>query len=470
VGKVTGFLEYAREVPSKRPAIERINDWLEVLEPFPAEKVSTQGARCMACGVPFCHSGCPLNNLIPDWNELAFRGRWRAAIRRLHATNNFPEFTGRLCPAPCEASCVLGINEPAVAVKAIERAIIDEAWARGWIEPQPAAVKTGLRIAVVGSGPAGLAAAQQLARSGHEVTIYEKADRIGGLLRYGIPDFKLEKHLIDRRVGQMEAEGVRFLTGVEVGVGIGADELRSRCSAVLLAGGAETPRDLAIPGRELTGIHQAMEFLPLVNRRNAGDPVPGGEWISAEGRHVVIIGGGDTGADCLGTCLRHKAASVRQFEIMPQPPCERAASTPWPSWPYMLRQETSHEEGGERVWGIQSTRFTGDEAGRVRGVHTVCVGPPPSFAPAAGAEQTWAADLVLLAMGFTGPRTDGLIEQFGVELDTRGNVQAGADFMSSVPGVFVAGDMRRGQSLVVWAIAEGRRAAASIDRWLAKKP
>ena len=469
MGKVTGFLEYEREVPSKRPATERINDWLEVVERFPAEKVSTQGARCMACGVPFCHAGCPLNNLIPDWNELAFRGRWRAAIRRLHATNNFPEFTGRLCPAPCEASCVLSINAPAVAVKTIERAIIDDAWEHGWIEPQPAASGTGIQVAVVGSGPAGLAAAQQLARSGHAVTVYEKANRAGGLLRNGIPDFKLEKHLIDRRLRQMEAEGVRFLTGVEVGVDIGADELRSRYAAVLLAGGAETPRDLAIPGRELTGIHFAMEFLPLVNRRNAGDLVPEREWIGAEGRHVIIIGGGDTGADCLGTCLRQRAASVRQLEIMPKPPTERSAATPWPRWPHLLREETSHEEGGERLWGIQTLRFGGDEGGRVREVHTVSVGPPPSFTPEPGTERVWAADLVLLAMGFAGPKTGGAIEQFGAALDARGNVQTGADFMSSVPGVFAAGDMRRGQSLVVWAIAEGRGAAESIDRWLANR-
>jgi glutamate synthase (NADPH/NADH) small chain len=469
LGKVTGFLEYARESPSKRPVTERVNDWLEVVDAFPAARVSTQGARCMACGVPFCHAGCPLNNLIPDWNELAYRGRWRAAIRRLHATNNFPEFTGRVCPAPCEESCVLGINEPAVAIRTIERAIVDEAWTNGWIEPQPAPVKTGLRVAVVGSGPAGLAAAQQLARAGHDVTVYEKADRAGGLLRYGIPDFKLEKSLVDRRLAQMEAEGVHFLTGVEVGVDIGADELGSRYSALLLAGGAETPRDLVIPGRKLKGIHFAMEFLPLNNRRNAGDAVPASAWISAAGRHVVIIGGGDTGADCLGTCHRHKAASITQFEILPQPPSERAASTPWPVWPYVLRQETSHEEGGERVWGIQTTCFLGDEDGRVRALQTVKVGPPPSFTPAEGTEQVWAADLVLLAMGFTGPKTHGAIEQLGVALDGLGNVRTGADFMSSVPGVFVAGDMRRGQSLVVWAIAEGRRAAESIHRWLANR-
>jgi glutamate synthase (NADPH) small chain len=469
VGKVTGFLEYRREVAARRPVAERVNDWLEVYQPFAADKVSTQGARCMECGVPFCHAGCPLNNLIPDWNELAYRGRWQAASRRLHATNNFPEFTGRVCPAPCETSCVLGINEPAVAIKTIERAIVEQAWENGWIAPEPAAVKTGLRIAVVGSGPAGLAAAQQLARLGHDVTVYEKADRVGGLLRYGIPDFKLEKHLIDRRVLQMEAEGVRFLTGVCVGEDVAADELRSRHSALLLAGGAESPRDLAIPGRDLDGVHFAMDFLPLNNRRNAGDPVPPERWISAAGRDVVIIGGGDTGADCLGTCLRHKAASVRQFEIMPEPPTERAATTPWPKWPYMLRQETSHEEGGERVWAIQTTRFVGDDQGRVHELETAAVGPPPSFERIPGAERSWRADLVLLALGFTGPTRGGLLEQLGVALDERGNVRTGDDHLSSVPGVFAAGDMRRGQSLVVWAITEGRRAAESIHRWLATR-
>jgi glutamate synthase (NADPH) small chain len=466
VGKVTGFLEFRREGPSRRPVAERVHDWREVYEPFAADRVSTQGARCMECGVPFCHAGCPLNNLVPEWNDLAYKGRWPAAVRRLHATNNFPEFTGRICPAPCEASCVLGLNEPAVSIKAIERAIVDLGWEAGSILPEPAAVKTGLRVAVVGSGPAGLAAAQQLARAGHDVSVYEKADRVGGLLRYGIPDFKLEKHLIDRRVRQMEAEGVRFLTGVHVGVDIGAEELTSRYSAVLLAGGSETPRDLPVPGRELSGIHFAMEFLPLNNRRNAGDVVPADAWIDAEGRHVVIIGGGDTGADCLGTCIRHKAASVRQFEILPRPPAERAASTPWPNWPYMLREETSHEEGGERVWAVQTARFVGDEQGRVRELQTVQVGPPPSFAVVPGSERSWQADLVLLALGFSGPTRRGLLEQLGVALDQRGSVRTGDDYMSSVPGVFAAGDMRRGQSLVVWAISEGRRAAEAVHRWL----
>jgi glutamate synthase (NADPH) small chain len=466
VGKVTGFLEYRREVPARRPVAERVNDWFEIYEPFPAEKVSTQGARCMDCGIPFCHTGCPLNNLIPDWNELVFRNQWESALRQLHATNNFPEFTGRVCPAPCETACVLGINEPAVAIKTVERAIIDEAWEKGWIKPEPPAVKTGIKVAVVGSGPAGLAAAQQLARAGHTVAVYEKSDRVGGLLRYGIPDFKMEKHHIDRRVRQMEAEGVRFHTRVHVGVDLQVDQLRSEHAAILLAGGAESPRDLAVPGRELKGIHFAMEFLPLNNRMNAGDPVPQDQWISATGKNVVIIGGGDTGADCLGTSHRHKSACVRQFEIMPQPPGERAASTPWPGWPYMLRQETSHEEGGERVWAIQTVRFTGDGQGNVRELHTVKVGPPPSFTPIPGSGEVYPAELVLLAMGFTGPTRNGLLEQLGVELDARGNVRTGEDQMSSVPGVFAAGDMRRGQSLVVWAIAEGRRAAESIHRWL----
>jgi glutamate synthase (NADPH/NADH) small chain len=466
VGKPTGFLEFQRETATRRPVAERLNDWFEVYQPFEEARVRTQGARCMDCGVPFCHTGCPLNNLIPDWNDFAYRGRWREAIRQLHATNNFPEFTGRVCPAPCEASCVLGINEPAVAIKTIEKTVIDRAWEEGWIQPEPAAVRTGKRVAVVGSGPAGLAAAQQLARAGHDVTVYEKADRIGGLLRYGIPDFKMEKHHIDRRVEQMRAEGVAFVTGVHAGVTIPAEELRRQFDAVLLAGGAERPRDLPVPGRELKGIHFAMEFLPLNNRRNAGDLVPDTEWISAAGKQVVIIGGGDTGADCLGTSHRHRAASVRQFEIMPEPPRERDASTPWPLWPLMLRQETSHEEGGERVFAIQTTRFEGGASGHVRALHTVQVGPPPTFTPIAGTEAVYPADLVLLAMGFTGPVRNGLLTQLGVELDVRGNVKADDHYMTSVSGVFAAGDMRRGQSLVVWAIAEGRKAARGIDQFL----
>jgi glutamate synthase (NADPH/NADH) small chain len=464
VGKVTGFLEYEREVPTRRPVAERVNDWFEIYQDFPVEKVRTQGARCMDCGVPFCHTGCPLNNIIPDWNDLVYRDRWRDAIRVLHSTNNFPEFTGRICPAPCEAACVLGINEPPVAIKTIEKNIIDYAFQQGWIQPEPPLVKSGKRVAVIGSGPAGMAAAQQLARAGHDVTLFEKADRIGGLLRYGIPDFKMEKHLIDRRMEQMAAEGVEFKTNAHVGVNIAVKDLERNYDAILLAGGAEHPRDLNVPGRELNGIHFAMEFLPQQNRRVAGDRVE--HQILATGKHVIIIGGGDTGADCLGTSHRQRAASVHQFEIMPMPPSQRAESTPWPLWPLQLRMESSHEEGGEREWSVATVKFTGDERGNVKQLHAIRVGPPPKFEPIPGTEFTLDADLVLLAMGFTGPVRSGLLEQLGVALDARGNVAAGEDYQTSVPGVFAAGDVRRGQSLVVWAIAEGRRAADAIDQFL----
>jgi glutamate synthase (NADPH/NADH) small chain len=472
MGKVTGFKEFTRETPQRRPVFERINDWLEVYVDFPEEKVRTQGARCMDCGVPFCHTGCPLTNLIPDWNDLVWRDRWKDAIRVLHATNNFPEFTGRICPAPCEAACVLGINEPPVTIKQIERTIIDRAWSEGWIRPEPPAVRTGQRVAIIGSGPAGLAAAQQLNRAGHHVTVFEKADRIGGLLRYGIPDFKMEKHHVDRRLEQMTAEGVEFRTRAHVGGNVPVRDLRKEYDAILVAIGAEAPRDLKVPGRELKGIHFAMDFLPQQNKRVAGDadivadPTRLAEPILATGKRVVIIGGGDTGADCLGTSHRQKAASVHQFEIMPQPPEERAPSTPWPLWPLQLRIESSHEEGGIRDWAVSTTRFTGDENGNVRKLHAVRVGPPPKFEAMPGTEFTTDVDLVLLAMGFTGPAKNGMIEQLGVELDARGNVKTGENYMSSVDGVFAAGDARRGQSLVVWAIAEGRHAAREIDRWL----
>jgi glutamate synthase (NADPH/NADH) small chain len=464
MGKITGFLEYPRELPARRPVIERINDWFEVYTDFPDEKVRTQGARCMDCGVPFCHTGCPVNNIIPDWNDLVYRDRWRDAVRVLHATNNFPEFTGRICPAPCEAACVLGINEPPVAIKLIEKSIIEHAFREGWIKPEPPAHRTGKRVAVVGSGPAGLAAAQQLARAGHWVTVFEKTDRIGGLLRYGIPDFKMEKWTIDRRLDQMSAEGVEFRANCHIGGNVPVEDLRKDFHAILLATGAEQPRDLKVPGRELNGIHFAMNYLPQQNKRIAGDDVP--DQILATGKRVVIIGGGDTGADCLGTAHRHKALSVSQFEIMPCPPADRSPHTPWPLWPLQLRTESAHEEGGLRDWSLNTAHFTGDENGNVKQLHAVRVGPPPTFATIPGSEVTIDADLVLLAMGFTGPVRKGMIEELRVALDSRGNVATGANYMSSVPGVFAAGDARRGQSLVVWAIAEGRKAAAGVDEFL----
>jgi glutamate synthase (NADPH) small chain len=464
VGKVTGFKEFTRESPARRPIEERVHDYFEVYLPFPEEKVRVQAARCMDCGIPFCHTGCPVNNIIPDWNDLVYRDQWKEAIRVLHSTNNFPEFTGRICPAPCEAACVLGISEPPVTIKTIEKTIVERAWAEGWIQPEPPEARTEKRVAVVGSGPSGLAAAQQLNRAGHLVTVFEKADRVGGLLRYGIPDFKLEKHVLDRRIEQMKAEGVRFETRAHVGVNIPAQDLRKEFDALLLAGGAENPRDLGVPGRELKGIYFAMQFLPQQNKRNAGDTVP--DQILATGKHVVIIGGGDTGADCLGTCHRQGPKSVHQFEIMPMPPEQRSPSTPWPLWPLQLRTESSHEEGGIRNWAVGTTKFTGDENGNVKQLHAIRVGPPPKFEPIPGTEFTIDADLVLLALGFTGPVKNGMLDQLEVNLDARSNVAVDANYMASVPGVFAAGDMRRGQSLVVWAISEGRKAAAAIDRYL----
>jgi len=463
MGKDTGFMEHTREMPRRRPVAERVNDWFEIYLDFAEEKIRTQGARCMDCGVPFCHTGCPLTNIIPDWNDLVYRGRWREAIRVLHSTNNFPEFTGRICPAPCEAACVLGINEPAVTIKQIEKTIIDHAFAEGWIVPEPPAVRSGKRVAVVGSGPAGLAAAQQLARAGHWVTVFEKSDRIGGLLRYGIPNFKMEKEGIDRRMEQMSAEGVEFITNSHV---TSLEDLRRDFQAVVLAMGAEQPRDLPIPGRELKGVHYAMDFLTQQNKRFYGDAEDTSKAILATGKHVIIIGGGDTGADCLGTSHRQGARSVTQFELLPKPPDTRSPSTPWPLWPMQLRIESSHEEGGTRDWSVNTVKFSGDEDGNVKQLHALRVGPPPKFEAIAGTEFTLDADLVLLAMGFTGPVKNGMIEQLGVSLDGRGNVAADANYMSSVPGVFAAGDMRRGQSLVVWAIAEGRKAAEGIDRYL----
>ncbi|MDP9053182.1 MAG: glutamate synthase subunit beta [Acidobacteriota bacterium] len=464
MGKVSGFLEYAREVPARRPVEERVNDWFEIYNPFPEEKIKLQGARCMDCGIPFCHTGCPVSNIIPDWNDLVWRGRWKEASRTLHATNNFPEFTGRICPAPCEAACVLGINEPAVTIKNIEKTIVDRAWESGWIVPELPPYKTGKRVAVIGSGPAGMAAAQQLARAGHSVTVFEKADRIGGLLRYGIPNFKMEKHLIDRRIQQMRSEGVEFVVNAHVGHTIPVADLRRDFDAILLAGGAEQPRDLPVPGRELKGIHFAMDFLPQSNKVCEGDIVR--NQILATGKRVVIIGGGDTGADCLGTSHRQRAAHIAQFELLPKPPESRSPQTPWPLWPMQLRVESSHEEGGHRDWSVSTMRFTGDANGNVTKLHAVRVGAPPKFEPIPGTEFEMDVDLVFLAMGFTGPVRNGLIEDLGVKLDIRGNVGTDERYMSSEHGVFAAGDTRRGQSLVVWAIAEGRKAAKGVDEFL----
>jgi glutamate synthase (NADPH/NADH) small chain len=464
MGKVTGFKEYTRETPARRSVEERVKDYLEVYQTFPDDKVRTQAARCMDCGIPFCHTGCPVNNIIPDWNDLVYHDQWNEAIRVLHSTNNFPEFTGRVCPAPCEAACVLGINEPPVTIKVIEKTIVEHAWSEGWIRPELPETRSSKRVAIVGSGPAGLAAAQQLNRAGYWVTVFEKADRIGGLLRYGIPDFKMEKNVLDRRLDQMVAEGVIFQTKSHVGQNVPVDDLRKEFDAILLTGGAENPRDLKVLGRDLKGIHFAMEFLPQQNKKIADDEVP--NQILATNKHVVIIGGGDTGADCLGTCHRQKAKSITQFEIMPMPPADRSPSTPWPLWPLQLRTESSHEEGGLRDWAVGTTSFTADDKGNVKKLHAIRVGPPPKFEPVPGSEFALDADLVLLALGFTGPVQKGMLEQLGVDLDARGNVATNGRYMSSVPGIFAAGDMRRGQSLVVWAISEGRSAAQAVAEYL----
>jgi len=471
MGKPTGFIEIKRKKHPTRPVAERVQDWREVYLRYANSDLASQGARCMDCGIPFCHQGCPLGNLIPDWNDLVYKDRWHAAIDRLHATNNFPEFTGKLCPAPCEGSCVLGINEDPVTIKSIEATIIDRAWDEGWVVPQPPEQRTWKKVAIVGSGPAGLAAADQLNRAGHSVTVFEKADRIGGLLRYGIPEFKMEKRFLDRRLKVMEAEGIVFRPGVNVGVDLTAERLRRDYDAVLLAGGAEKPRDLPVPGRELKGIHFAMEYLTLQNRRNEGDAIADADFISAEGKHVIIIGGGDTGADCLGTAHRQKAASVHQLELLPMPPKERADGNPWPEWPVIFRVSSAHEEGGERLYAVSTTRFSGTADGRVQTLHASKVemlqkDGRTAFAPVPGSDFELKADLVLLAMGFTGPEKSALLSDLGVDITARGNVARDSKWMTNVPGVYTAGDMQRGQSLIVWAIAEGRSAARAIDQHL----
>lgn len=464
-------MEYPRELPRKRPVEERVRDYHEIYFPFPEERIRQQGARCMDCGVPFCTSGCPLGNVIPDWNDLVYRGRWREAFDRLRATNNFPEFTGRICPAPCESACVLGIIEPPVTIEQIEKEIVERAYAEGWVVPRPPSVRTGKRVAVVGSGPAGLACADQLNQAGHTVTVFERHDRIGGLLRYGIPDFKLEKNVIDRRLEIMEAEGITFRTRAEVGKNVPVSELEA-FDAVVLCGGATKPRDLSVPGRELDGIHFAWHFLTQQNKRVQGDDLEAEQWkpIHAAGKNVIVIGGGDTGSDCVGTSNRHGAKSVTQFELFPMPPAERPPNQPWPYYPTILRTSTSHEEGGERRWGIMTKAFEGRN-GHVERLITVDVdvrmqSGRPSFEEIPGSERAWDADLVLLAIGYAGPETDGVVAGLGLEVDERGNVRSDGAYGTSRPGVFTAGDMRRGQSLVVWAISEGREAARSVDQYL----
>jgi glutamate synthase (NADPH/NADH) small chain len=468
MGKITGFLEFERQGPAKEKPAARLKHWHEFEQVTPEEQLKIQGARCMDCGIPFCHKGCPLGNIIPDWNDLVYRGRWRDAIERLHSTNNFPEFTGRICPAPCEEACVLNINNDPVTIKNIERNIIDRAFAEGWVTPQVPERRTGKTVAVVGSGPAGLACAQQLARAGHAVTLFERADRIGGLLRYGIPDFKMEKHLIDRRVTQMAAEGVTFRTGVDVGRDVTGEQLRREFDAVVLSCGATKPRDLAVPGRELGGVHFAMEFLPQQNKVNAGDRIPG--QILATGKRVVILGGGDTGSDCLGTSNRHGAASVHQFELLPEPPKDRPPLV-WPNWPMILRTSSSHEEGVQRDWSINTKAFLGDAQGNVRAIRGVRLewgqdNGRPVMKEIPGSEFELPCELVLLALGFLGPETDTIVSQLGCTLTDRGNVQAAPDYQTTTPGVFACGDARRGQSLVVWAIWEGRECARGVDAYL----
>ncbi len=474
MGKTTGFLEYSRAKLPARPLAERVHDYRHVYAAYPAGELERQSGRCMDCGVPFCHQGCPLGNLIPDWNDLVYRNSWRAAIDRLHLTNNFPEFTGLLCPAPCEGSCVLGINKDPVTIKAIELAIVDRAFDEGWIVAEPPSSRTWKKVAIIGSGPSGLAAAAQLNRAGHSVTVFEKDDRIGGLLRYGIPEFKMEKRVLDRRLALLSAEGVVFRTRINAGADVTVEDLQRDFDAVLLAGGARRPRDLAVPGRDLSGVHFAMDYLSQQNRRCQGDSVSEAESISAAGKHVIIIGGGDTGADCLGTVHRQGAASVAQFELLPAPPMERSSDNPWPLWPNVFRTSSAHEEGGERHYAVATNGFIGDAAGHVQALsghrvdRVLCDGRV-TFAPVADSAFEMRADLVLLAMGFVGPEKSRLLADLNVRLDARGNVQRDERWMTSVPGVFAAGDMQRGQSLIVWAIADGRQAAAAIDAFLVER-
>ncbi len=472
MGKPTGFTEFTRQVPTRIPVKDRLKNYQEIYLPWSEELSKNQGARCMNCAIPFCHSGCPLGNLIPDWNDLIYRGKWREALDALHSTNNFPEFTGRICPAPCEAACTLNINNDPVTIEYIEKAIADRGWDEGWITPHPPTWRSGKSVAVVGSGPAGMAAAAQLNHAGHLVTLYERDEVIGGLLRLGIPDFKLEKNVVQRRVDQMAAEGVTFVTNAHIGQNVPVAELKDKFDAIVLTGGSTVPRDLDVPGRELKGIHPAMDYLTMQNRTNTGAEFPESERITAEGKHVIILGGGDTGADCLGTAHRQGALSVHQYELLPEPPVDRTDDNPWPQWPLILRSSAAHEEGGDRDYNIQTTSFSGTN-GQVTKLHAIRLewGPPdesgrPTMKELEGTEFEIDADLVLFALGFLHPEKNGMLDDLGVDLDGRGNVSTNTDRMTNVPGVFAAGDMHRGQSLVVWALAEGRQAAHGLDKYL----